>query len=338
MLLFYLVLNYTKLGLRMRATTQIREMASALGVNTRWVDGCTLRLGSGLAGVAGYGMTVIGGVSPDMGQNYIVESFLVVVTGGVGELAGTLYAGMGLGVLNKILEPLVRRRLGTGPGPGRHRAVHPDVAPPDCSRQRGDKPMSDVEQAVRPASRPAKTERVSPEVRPCPPSAARFGVGSFIFLAVLLSVPFLQDYWNTGHIQVDRVSTLGRFVAFAIVALSLDLLWGYTGILCLCQSLFFALGGYAMGMYLAMHGPMDCGRHRIPRCLFVVSSAVQGITLPWFWKPFDYLGRRDSAGAADSRRVGVDRRLFRLRAAGSAASTFPFSRSPSPRPLGSSSA
>ena len=103
--LFYLVMNYTKLGLRMRATTQNREMAAALGVNTRWVDGCTFALGSGLAGVAGYGMTVIGGVSPGMGQNYIVESFLVVVTGGVGELAGTLYAGLGLGVLNKVLEP-----------------------------------------------------------------------------------------------------------------------------------------------------------------------------------------------------------------------------------------
>ncbi len=103
--MFYLVKNYTKLGLRMRATTQNREMASALGVNTRWVDGCTFALGSGLAGVAGYGMTVIGGVSPGMGQNYIVESFLVVVTGGVGELAGTVYAGFGLGVLDKVLEP-----------------------------------------------------------------------------------------------------------------------------------------------------------------------------------------------------------------------------------------
>jgi urea transport system permease protein len=104
-LMFYLIKNYTKLGLRMRATTQNREMASALGVNTRWVDGCTFALGSGLAGIAGYGMTVIGGVSPGMGQTYIVESFLVVVTGGVGELAGTVYAGLGLGVLNKVLEP-----------------------------------------------------------------------------------------------------------------------------------------------------------------------------------------------------------------------------------------
>jgi urea transport system permease protein len=140
-LLFYFIMGYTKLGLRMRATVQNREMAAALGVNTRWVDGCTFALGSGLAGVAGCGMTLIGGVSPGMGQTYIVESFLVVVTGGVGELAGTLYAGMGLGLLNKILEPwfgavwgqvlvlvaivvfLQRRPAGLFPPKGRHADV-----------------------------------------------------------------------------------------------------------------------------------------------------------------------------------------------------------------------
>ncbi len=139
--MFYLTMNYTKLGLRIRATTQNREMAAALGVNTRWVDGCTFALGAGLAGIAGYGMTVIGGVSPGMGQNYIVESFLVVVTGGVGELAGTLYAGLGLGLLDKILEPwfgavwgevlvlvaivifLQRRPAGLFPPKGRHADV-----------------------------------------------------------------------------------------------------------------------------------------------------------------------------------------------------------------------
>jgi len=105
-LMFYIIMNYTQYGLRMRATMQNREMAAALGVNTRRIDGYTFALGSGLAGIAGYGLTLIGGVSPDMGKNYIVESFLVVVTGGVGELAGTLYAGMGLGVLNKVFEPL----------------------------------------------------------------------------------------------------------------------------------------------------------------------------------------------------------------------------------------
>ena len=147
--------------------------------------------------------------------------------------------------------------------------------------------MSDVVQAEKRASRPANIDPIEPKARDSPP-AARPGVGSLVFLAVLLSVPFVQDYWNTGHIQLDRVSTLGRFVCFAIVALSLDLLWGYTGILCLCQSLFFALGGYCMGMYLAMHGPMDADG-TVPRCLFVVTSAVKGFQLPWFWKPFNFL-------------------------------------------------
>ena len=148
--------------------------------------------------------------------------------------------------------------------------------------------MSDVDQIAPPASPRAKAEPISPETGLTRPSEARFGIGSLLFLALLLSVPFVQDYWSMGHIQVDRVSTLGRFLCFAIVALSLDLLWGYTGILCLCQSLFFALGGYAMGMYLAMHGPMDADG-TVPRCLFVVTSAVQGFKLPWFWKPFNYL-------------------------------------------------
>jgi len=106
-LLIYGLMNFTELGLRVRATMQNREMAKTLGVNTRRVDGYTFALGAGIAGVAGYALTLIGGVTPNMGQNYIVESFLVVVTGGVGELAGAIYAGMGLGVLNQFLEPSV---------------------------------------------------------------------------------------------------------------------------------------------------------------------------------------------------------------------------------------
>ena len=102
----YTILQRTRLGLLIRATVQGRETAASHGVNTGLVDGLTFALGSGLAGVAGYAWTVVGGVSPDMGQNHIVDSFLVVVTGGVGKLAGTVAAGLGIGTLNKILEPL----------------------------------------------------------------------------------------------------------------------------------------------------------------------------------------------------------------------------------------
>lgn len=101
----YWVMNYTRLGLLVRATVQNRETATSLGVNTRVADGFTFALGAGLAGIAGCALTLIGGVTPDMGQNYIVDSFLVVVTGGVGELAGAVWAGLGLGVVNKLLEP-----------------------------------------------------------------------------------------------------------------------------------------------------------------------------------------------------------------------------------------
>ena len=106
-LLIYYLMNYTKLGLRVRATMQNRNMASSMGVNTQRVDRYTFAFGSGIAGVAGYAWTLIGGVTPDMGQNnFIIDSFLVVVTGGVGELIGVICAGLGIGVLMKVIEPL----------------------------------------------------------------------------------------------------------------------------------------------------------------------------------------------------------------------------------------
>ena len=106
-LLIYYLMNYTKLGLRMRATMQNRNMANSMGVNTQRVDRYTFAFGSGIAGVAGCAWTLIGGVTPDMGQtNFIIDSFLVVVTGGVGELIGVICAGLGIGVLMKMIEPL----------------------------------------------------------------------------------------------------------------------------------------------------------------------------------------------------------------------------------------
>ena len=102
----YYLMRYTQIGLMMRATMQNREMASGLGVNTGFVDRCTFAFGSGIAGVAGYAWTLIGGVTPNMGQtNFIVDSFLVVVTGGVGEIVGVICAGIGIGSLTKIIEP-----------------------------------------------------------------------------------------------------------------------------------------------------------------------------------------------------------------------------------------
>lgn len=100
----YLVLYRSRLGLQIRAVTQNRRMSSCLGIETNKLDAMTFFLGSGLAGLAGAAMTLIGNVVPDMGQTYIVDSFLVVVTGGVGNIAGSIVSGFGIGFLFKILE------------------------------------------------------------------------------------------------------------------------------------------------------------------------------------------------------------------------------------------
>ncbi|CAN7496986.1 urea ABC transporter permease subunit UrtB [Devosia sp. LjRoot16] len=100
-----IILNRTPLGLQMRAVTQNRRMASAMGIRTPFVDAMTFGLGSGIAGMAGVALSQIDNVSPNLGQGYIIDSFMVVVFGGVGNLWGTLIGALSLGVANKFLEP-----------------------------------------------------------------------------------------------------------------------------------------------------------------------------------------------------------------------------------------
>ena len=99
-----LMITKTRLGLFVRGVTQNRPIASCMGVNTARIDTYAFALGSGIAGLAGCALSQIGNVGPDLGQNYIVDSFMVVVLGGVGQLAGTVYAALGLGMLNKFIE------------------------------------------------------------------------------------------------------------------------------------------------------------------------------------------------------------------------------------------
>jgi len=99
-----LLISQTRLGLFVRGVTQNRAMASCMGVNTARIDTYAFALGSGIAGLAGCALSQIGNVGPDLGQGYIVDAFMVVGLGGVGQLAGTVYAALGLGVLNKWLE------------------------------------------------------------------------------------------------------------------------------------------------------------------------------------------------------------------------------------------
>jgi len=107
-----LALRYTPLGLHMRAVTQNRRMASSMGIRTGRVDALTFGLGSGIAGLAGVALSQIDNVSPNLGQSYIIDSFLVVVFGGVGNLWGTLIGALSIGMANKLLEPYAGAVLG----------------------------------------------------------------------------------------------------------------------------------------------------------------------------------------------------------------------------------
>jgi len=107
LLMIALLLSQTRLGLFVRGVTQNRAMASAIGVPTDRVDLMAFGLGSGVAGLAGVALSQIGNVGPDLGQSFIIDSFMVVVLGGVGQLAGTVFAGFGLGLVSKFLEPSV---------------------------------------------------------------------------------------------------------------------------------------------------------------------------------------------------------------------------------------
>ncbi len=99
------MLRFTRLGLEMRAVTQNRQMAAAVGIRTARIDALTFGLGSGIAGLAGVALSQIDNVSPNLGQGYIIDSFMVVVFGGVGNLWGTLVGALTLGIANKFLEP-----------------------------------------------------------------------------------------------------------------------------------------------------------------------------------------------------------------------------------------
>ncbi|MCU0942201.1 MAG: urea ABC transporter permease subunit UrtB [Hydrogenophaga sp.] len=99
-----LLIARTRLGLFVRGVTQNRPIAACMGVNTARIDTWAFALGSGIAGLAGCALSQIGNVGPDLGQSYIVDSFMVVVLGGVGQLAGTVYAALGLGIVNKFIE------------------------------------------------------------------------------------------------------------------------------------------------------------------------------------------------------------------------------------------
>ena len=112
MLFVWALMQKTRLGLEVRAVTQNRAMAAAMGISTRRVDMWTFGIGSGVAGLGGVALSQLSNVGPELGQQYIVDSFMVVVLGGVGKLAGTIAGGLGLGLVTKLLEPVAGAVLG----------------------------------------------------------------------------------------------------------------------------------------------------------------------------------------------------------------------------------
>ena len=108
----WFILQRTRFGLQVRAVTQNRAMAACLGVPTRRVDALVFGLGSGIAGLGGVALSQLGNVGPELGQSYIIDAFMVVVLGGVGRLAGAVAAALGLGVINKLIEPAAGAVLG----------------------------------------------------------------------------------------------------------------------------------------------------------------------------------------------------------------------------------
>ena len=233
--LFILSFEKTRFGMLIRATMQNRDMAKSLGVQTRNIDRLTFALGSGIAGVAGYGWTIIGGVTPDMGQtNFIVDSFLVVVTGGVGELVGVICSGFGIGVLTKLIEPLEIAGFTIGPVWGKVFLLALIVAFIQY-RPSG---------LFAPGGRLAEKEIMIRENKLIE-SKRNFAVVCAIGVIVIPALYLM------GILSIGDVNMLGRFMTFAILALGLDLLWGCVGILSLCQFTFFCFGslcnGYASG-------------------------------------------------------------------------------------------
>ncbi len=270
-----LLFRYTRVGLMIRATVQNREMAQALGVNTRIVDMFTFAFGAGLAGLAGYGIVLTSNPTPEMGQTFIVKTFLTVVVGGVGKLMGVIVSGLSLGFIEKILEPIVvitkpikifdatwsqvaalvivilfmqRRPSGLFPEKGRMA----DQA------DRGSAPFL--------AQTTAKTDLI---------------FGAVMIFFGLIVVPLL---YGIGAMPIEFVNKLGYILSFAICAIGLDLIWGYIGVLSLCQFLFFSIGGYCMGLYLINYGPK--APDGIPMALSYVMSDVGTRSPPWFLSLF----------------------------------------------------
>ena len=273
----YFALFRSNLGLRVRAVTQNRNMSACLGIPTRKVDSYTFAFGSGLAGIAGWALTMVGNVDPGLGQNYIVDAFMVVVTGGVGKLAGHDRGLAGDRRAEQADRAVLRRRVRQG--------LHPRA---------GDSVLAVAavwtvcDEGTRCRLRTGNKEPAGKTMSDGTTNSNR-GVGLAFWVVggiLLVAMPLLnilppEDSWL--HLSDFSLNRFGKFLAYGILALGLDLIWGYTGILSLGQGVFFGLGAYCMGMHMMLTiGKESVYGSDLPD--FMVWNQVK--ELPLFWYPF----------------------------------------------------
>ena len=228
------LMKRTWVGLHIRAVTQNRAMASSMGIATSRVDALTFGLGSGIAGIAGVALSQVSNVSPNLGQSYIVDSFMVVVFGGVGNLWGTLVGAMDARRRQQVHGTLCRGRARQDHRPGVHHRLHPVAT-----------------------ARALRTARQGGRGMISRMLGRALGGWAWLVVMLLLALGVVLPYCNlvlppesTWHVPDYLVSLFGKYLSFALLALALDLVWGYCGVLSLGHGAFFALGGYAMGMHL----------------------------------------------------------------------------------------
>ena len=282
------LIAHTRLGLFVRGVTQNRKMAACMGVNTARIDTYAFALGSGIAGLAGCALSQVGNVGPDLGQSYIVDC---VHGGGAGRCRparGHRLRRAGPGRAEQAARRLAGRGAGQDHGAGVHRHLHPEAA---AGHLRDEGP--ECGSVSRTAIERSPTWRRAPVQRAVamPPRgflSARSWSGVFVaLLVVAVLVPTLNLVIPAGsvfHMSDYAVQLVGKIMCYAICALAMDLIWGYTGILSLGHGLFFALGGYMMGMYLMRQIGSD-GQYRMPMPDFMVF--LNWKEFPWHWAVSD---------------------------------------------------
>ena len=245
----YILMYRTPYGKKVRATMQNRSMAQCLGIRTNRIDTLTFAIGSGLAGIAGCALCLLGSVGSTVGQNYIVDTFMVVVLGGVGRLAGSIAGALLIGMSNAAIQ------FGTSANIAKALVLFLVI----MFLQKKPQGLFTIHTRSLDEGTGESLGSALNEKR------KNIAFALTVFIIALLPL-FLSPF---------RVTLVGKFITYAIVALSLDLIWGYTGILSLGHGVFFGLGGYGIGMYLKL---LASGAS-LPDFM----SWSGRTTLPWFW-------------------------------------------------------